>query len=199
MSATATGQVDFENLLRARSTSTLDGEDTTVIVDGDETYVGVDEIFTLDLEGLPDVATIVLFLQPLQALQILNGADGDIDIVGDDDIDGVAATHYQVTVDLRAALDSLDGADRAALQSAIDRLGSDSLVVDVWLDDDGVVRRLSTDIDLGGRTVTVTLGYSDFGSPVDIRDPGAAPWSPATSSSWPPPTCPAAGRAPARS
>jgi len=165
-----TGQADFENLLSQVDVE-LDGEETTVIVDGEETYVGVGDTFTQDLEGLPDVATIVLFLQPLQALQILNGADGDIDIVGDDDIDGVAVTHYQVTVDLQAALDSLDGADRAALQAAIDRLGSDSLVVDVWIDDEGVVRRLSADIDLGDRTVTMTLDYSDFGSPVRIRVP----------------------------
>lgn len=165
------GQVDFENLLSQVDVD-LDGEPTTVIVDGEDVFVGLNDTFTQDLDGLPDVATIVLFLQPLQALQILNGADGDIDIVGDDDIDGVAVTHYQVTVDLMAALDALDGADRAALQAAIDRLGSDSLVVEVWIDDDGVVRRLSSDIDLGGgRTLSVTLDFEDFGSPVRIRVP----------------------------
>ena len=166
-----TGQVDFENLLSEVEVD-LDGETTTVIVDGEDTFVGRNGTYTQDLDGLPDVATIVLFLQPLQALQILNGADGDIDIVGDDDVDGVPATHYQVTVDLQAALDALDGADRAALQAAIDRLGTDSLVVDVWIDDDGVVRRMTTDIDLGdGQTVTVTLDFEDFGSPVRIRTP----------------------------
>ena len=122
-----TGQVDFENLLSEVEVD-LDGETTTVIVDGEDTFVGRNGTYTQDLDGLPDVATIVLFLQPLQALQILNGADGDIDIVGDEDVDGVPATHYQVTVDLQAALDALDGADRAALQAAIDRLGTDSLV-----------------------------------------------------------------------
>ncbi len=166
-----TGQVDFENLLSEVEVD-LDGETTSVIVDGEDTYVGRNGTYTQDLDGLPDVATIVLFLQPLQALQVLNGADGDIDIVGDDDVGGVPATHYQVTVDLQAALDALDGADRAALQAAIDRLGTDSLVVDVWIDDDNVVRRMTTDIALGnGQTVTVTLDFEDFGSPVRIRVP----------------------------
>ncbi len=167
------GQVDFENG-QSQVDVDVDGQPTSVIVDGVDTYVGLGDTFTQDLDDLPDLGTILIFLQPLQALQILNGAQGgdDIEIVGDEDIDGVAVTHYRVVVDLQAALDSLDGDARRALQDAIDRLGLDQLSVDVWLDDNGVVRRLVSDFPLpNGDTVTLRLDLSDFGEPVRIRIP----------------------------
>jgi hypothetical protein len=165
------GQVDFENGL-SQVDLELDGDTTSVIVDGTDVYVGQDGSFTRDLSGLPDLGTLLLYLQPIQALQILNGAQGDVDIVGDDDIDGVAVTQYRVTIDLQAALDALDGAARQALQDAIDRAGVGQVTVDVWLDEDGVVRRMVSTFELDdGTTETVTLEFSAFGEPVRIRVP----------------------------
>ena len=107
-------------------------------------------------------------------VQLLNGLDGDVDIVGAEPVDGVDATHYRFGVSLDAVLDSLDGDARDVMADLLDALDLGTLDVDVWLDDDGRVLRFQTVVDVDGEPVTVTIGYSDFGSEVDIRIPEAS-------------------------
>lgn len=116
---------------------------------------------------------------PTQALQYLEGASDDIAEVGDEEVRGVATTHYRGTVELRRAASQYEGAQREALESAIDLLGTDSLPIDVWIDDDGRARKIRYSVDMSqassgavGRT-SVTLEMFEFGVDVVAEPPPA--------------------------
>ena len=126
------------------------------------------------LDPLGQLRLLLLFLSPGQVVQLLNGLDGDVDIVGDDPVDGVDATHYRLTVSLDAVLDSLDGDARDVMADLLDALDLGTLDVDVWLDDEGRVVQFQTVVEVDGEQVTVTIGYTDFGSEVDIQIPEAS-------------------------
>lgn len=172
------GQVDFA---QDQSETTLDlpAGPATVFVDGPDVLVQIGDPVTLldpdHLDAFGSLRLLLLLLSPGQVVQLLNGLDGDVDIVGPDPVDGVDATHYRLTVSLDAVLDALDGDARDVMADLLAALGLDTLDVDVWLDDDGRVIRLQTDLDLGDDgLVTVTVDYQDFGSDVEIAIPEVA-------------------------
>jgi hypothetical protein len=92
--------------------------------------------------------------------------------------------HAAIT--LRDALDRAPADQRDRIQRAIDQLGSGadqlldaSLPVDVFVDDDGLVRKLAMNFDLPGQSGTgagsaaITMEMFDFGSDVSIEPPPA--------------------------
>jgi hypothetical protein len=95
--------------------------------------------------------------------------------LGTETIDGVQTTHYRVAVDLKDALakatpkqrEALNRLWRFARQQGVDPAATKS---DVWIGDDGLVRR--TTETLGGLG-SVTTTFSDFGTPVHIEAPPA--------------------------
>jgi hypothetical protein len=171
------GQVDFAND-QSEASIDLPSGSPTVYVDGTDVLIQIDGVTTLvdpdDLDPLGQLRLLLLFLSPGQVVQLLNGLDGDVDIVGSEPVDGVDATHYRLNVSLDAVLDSLDGDARDVMADLLAALDLGTLDVDVWLDDDGRVLRFQTVVDVDGEPVTVTIGYSDFGSEVDIRIPEAS-------------------------
>jgi len=124
---------------------------------------------------------------PSSFLQALRGIGDDTRVVERTDVDGVSTLHYRGTVDLERAASRLPADDRARLLDGFVRLGVDPgtlrLPMDVWVDDDGAVRRVSTelriaddasnDASLQGATVTVTVAYRDLGVPERIVLPSA--------------------------
>ena len=58
------------------------------------------------------------------------------------------------------------------IEAQLDQLGETSIPVDVWVDADGLVRRMQLDMGgmLGG-TATLTIELFDYGQPVDIEVP----------------------------
>ncbi|HEY8773087.1 MAG TPA: hypothetical protein VIM05_00840 [Gaiellaceae bacterium] len=100
-------------------------------------------------------------------------------VVGQENVGGVATTHYEATVDLRrlAALEA-DAAPRENLQRAIAVSGISSYPVEVWIDGDGYLRRMRTTIPqhMAGTpaevaTVTATEELSNFGTDARIAVP----------------------------
>ncbi|MDZ7674901.1 MAG: hypothetical protein U5K30_07530 [Acidimicrobiales bacterium] len=84
---------------------------------------------------------------PLDMLRVLGGGE-DIETVGTEDVRGANTTHYRGTFDLDDAAKSLPAEQRAAFEDATASFGDvPALPVDVWLGDDGLVRRFSTAID----------------------------------------------------
>lgn len=103
----------------------------------------------------------------------------DPTVVGQENVGGVATTHYEATVDLRrlAALET-DAAVRENMQRAIAVTGISSYPVEVWIDGDGYLRRMRTTIPqhMSGTpaqvaTVTATEELSNFGTDVRIAVP----------------------------
>jgi hypothetical protein len=82
---------------------------------------------------------------PGQMLSYLKAASGQVTRVGTEQVRGVQATHYRATVEYERYASKVPVAKRAAARAsvaAIERLtGSDSQVVDVWVDAQHRVRR----------------------------------------------------------
>lgn len=118
---------------------------------------------------------------PLQALASLQGATNKTEKVGTETVDGVKTTHYHATIDLKQAAKKA-GIFKDVMSKALEDMKSTNIPCDLWLDDQGRVRKQSTVTtltvkDLDGKPATIhsteTLKLSDFGTKVDVAAPPA--------------------------
>jgi hypothetical protein len=115
---------------------------------------------------------------PADILAGLEGISEDgIDEVGSEEVRGVDTTHYAGEIDMEAALQQLEdaGAEGVMDDEAMDRFqelyGDTAIPVDVWIDDDGLARRMSMVAPAAGEEVEITIEMFDYGEPVDIEVP----------------------------
>jgi hypothetical protein len=111
---------------------------------------------------------------PVDGLRWLRGSKRATKL-GTETIDGVATTHYRVTVDKADALSKATPKQRELLQRLLRLAGQRGVdaepnTVDVWVGDDGLVRRMTQKL---GALGSVTTTFSDFGAPVHIEAPPA--------------------------
>jgi hypothetical protein len=169
-------EVSFEDF-QSEATLGLEQGDTGVFLDGDQVLIQVDDIVTIldpdNLDPLGPAAKLLLGMLPAQVVQAVPGYTGDIDIDDDTTIDGVEVHHYKLRLDVDAILDTLDGDARDVMAAVLATIGEDRFDVEVWIDDDGRLIQADLQLTVDGEPVTVTLGYSDFGSDVDIDIPDA--------------------------
>ena len=121
---------------------------------------------------------------PSQSLQMLRATSGDVEEVGHERVRGVETTHYRAQVDVERVAEQLPERSRAAIEASMDELeraiGTKKLPVEVWIDADGLVRRMSQRLELkrpGGEeplVVRYTIELYDFGSPVTVSLPAAS-------------------------
>lgn len=127
---------------------------------------------------------------PSEMLQSLRGA-GSVTEVGTEVIDGVDTTHYRAEIDLAAALENVPEDQRAeaeATMSQLEEMGMTSVPTDVWIDGDGLPRRMIMAFEIdpsqmgipssdGGSTpitMEMVFNFSAFGEPVEISIPPAS-------------------------
>ena len=138
---------------------------------------------------------------------MLRAASKDVQAVGHANVRGVPTTRYAGKMDFRKALDAgldqleLSEAERArardGMQALLEQLGSASLPFEVFVDEDGLLRRMtmymSMKIQSERMSMRMSMDYFDFG--VEGRRPGTArrPTSPTSAV-----CCPEPGRARAR-
>jgi hypothetical protein len=118
-----------------------------------------------------DNDTLALVLDPLGPLDLLRRPVAEIELVGDADVRGTPTEHLRASLDLTG-----DGSQAPAAGSFEGRLvaaGVEALPVDVWVDADGVVRRLLVSVDAGG-SLTTTFDVFDVGAEVDVAAPDPA-------------------------
>jgi hypothetical protein len=128
----------------------------------------------IDLEELMQVQQS----DPSQSLQYLRGASDDFEEVGEEEVRGVETTHYRGTIDLHKAVEQLPEDARESFERAIDLIGTNDLPLDVWIDDDGMARRMKYEQPLpsaGGEegAMELTMEFFDFGVDVDVEPPPA--------------------------
>lgn len=110
-------------------------------------------------------------------LSWLSDSGGDLSVVGPDTIDGTAVTHYRLTFDLES-LAELDPASYAELQEAAS-VGFDELPMDIWIDDQGRVRRYRMEINsteisgIGAEMFSMRMEFDflDYGGSVNVEPP----------------------------
>jgi hypothetical protein len=168
----------------------LDGDwsqPSGVVVDGDTVYSqlgpmaeafghAADDWTSARLADVVDTGAdndaLVLALDPLGPLDLLRRPVVEIGRVGDDDdVRGVPTQHLHARLDLTGSgtSDPAGGSFEERLVAA----GLETLPVDVWVDDDGLVRRLVVTVDAAG-SMTTTFEVYDTGADVTVAVPEAA-------------------------
>jgi hypothetical protein len=119
-----------------------------------------------DLSGILDASPT-----PANALAYLQGSS-TVDKLGSESVGGVDTTHYSVSANLDRAVEHASGATRDVVQGVISQSGVKTLPLDVWVDGNGYIRKVSYDEHAGRRqAATVTMELHDFGRPVAITAP----------------------------
>jgi hypothetical protein len=125
---------------------------------------------------------------PSTVLGFLRGAGTQVNTIGPDTVDGAKTTHYQVVLDLDKAAQGQSAQTQQATQALEQELGTHSLPAQIWLDDQGRMRKFTVDETLtgtmpGGASSAAkptgpihfqfTAVLSDFGVPVNVTAPPA--------------------------
>lgn len=126
------------------------------------------------------------YADPSQFLDYLRTAGDPVEL-GSEEVRGVEARHVRTTLDLKAYLAAAAPKLREQLRPVVDQFeqmaGSVSPVVDAWIDDEGLVRRIALDLGVaapGAATagvaleMTMAIDLFDFGADVAIEVPPAA-------------------------
>ena len=124
---------------------------------------------------------------PAETLQYLRAASSGVKESGSATVRGVETTRYVGRLDFRKALDTglerleLPAGERQRAREGMRRmlgqLGAKGVPFEVFVDDDGLLRRLTMDMSMKamGRPLStkVSMDYFDFGVDVDVQAPPA--------------------------
>ena len=184
---TGTGAVDFANKT-AQVDMQVTGMDMQMVTADDSVYFNAailgDGWYRLDGQALGGGATDSLFasgfIDPAQQFTLLKDAATNVSEAGTEQVNGESTTHYTATIDVAKAAAN-EGANSQQLQKLSDA-GISTVPVDVWVDGQGRIARLSlsyagaagSDGPLAGANVKATVDYLDYGKPVDITVPDAS-------------------------
>lgn len=145
---------------------------TAQLPTGGRQWIKVDLAKLAGVPGLSSVMDNPTTSDPSQILKELqSGSDSVVD-EGGQRLDGVQTTHYQAEVSLNHLADMLPSADQGAARQALSALGqavqNGDFPVDVWIDRDHLVRRITMTLDLslpGGQTMneTAVIDMGDYG------------------------------------
>jgi hypothetical protein len=145
---------------------------------------GEKEWIKIDVEALGDSAAVDLQQlaqgnqsDPAQYLRWLGAVGEDVEELGTETVRGVETTHYRATVDLDRVVDEAEPEVRGATKLWIDllkrQLELGEVPIDVWVDEDGLVRRIEQEYELDGTRTQITMELDDFGIEVDAEAPPA--------------------------
>ena len=154
-----TGEADYEAKSVRVDCEYASSDEIDVIAVGNDFYVrgmvftGTNEKW-VKFEGGVDDDTSLATLSPQKLLRLLRSASSETERVGEEDVRGEGTVRYRLVVDCEAA----------KLEC------SSNTSVEVWVADDGIVRRISLEDDDG----TATFEFFDFGADVRIEAPLAS-------------------------
>lgn len=123
------------------------------------------------LSGITSLMNNPMSSDPANELSYLRAASGSVVNDGPADIDGVATTHYQATIDLSRVAGMLPAADQSAMAATVSKLEAllhtSQEPVQVWVDHSHHVRRMTVSITyrLGSIPMheAVTVDMTDYG------------------------------------
>jgi hypothetical protein len=192
------GKFDFENRAGEMTLRLIEGEPgagggqgKAVFVDssvyyqlppgalgGDKRWIRLDLQNVADASGL-DFGPLVQGSQadPTQYLLWLSALGPGITKIGEEEVRGVPTSRYRAAVDLnlleQQAPPGKEAEWAAYVQALRDRLGLAFIPVEVWVDDDGLIRRFNHEYGFSaeGKTAVVTTEIFDFGIPVNVQAP----------------------------
>ena len=120
---------------------------------------------------------------PRQMLDQIRAVSGEVEELGSEKVRGVDTTHYRASVDMRKYPDRLPPAQReqarVTIEKLIDQTGSSTYPMELWIDDEELVRRvrIAYDFEVPGQDdkadFAMTMEFFDFGTPIDVTPPPA--------------------------
>lgn len=116
---------------------------------------------------------------PADFLDALEEANADITEIGTEDVRGVSTTHTRAIVDLAELDAAISDEERETLERDLGQLDSAAFPIDFWIDDDGLIRRYSMDLDQAGgdeagpSQASVVFEFFDYGADISIDVPPA--------------------------
>jgi hypothetical protein len=117
---------------------------------GGKQWFAVDLAKVKGMSGISSLLSNPVSSDPTQVLQYLRAESDSIVSEGQEQVDGVAATHYHVDLSLDRVAGALPAADRAAVQQAVSALERSTqlhhIPADVWIDGHHLVRRITMNI-----------------------------------------------------
>lgn len=111
---------------------------------------------------------------PSQFLDLLLGA-GEVEEVGEEEVRGADTTHYRAVLDLQEAAAAVPEESRESFEAMIDAFETTEVPADVWIDDEGRLRKLAASLDPDGPGpdpgASLTFEMYDFGTTLDLQVP----------------------------
>jgi hypothetical protein len=117
---------------------------------------------------------------PSQFLSYLKGASNGITDEGTETVRGTQTRKLKADLDLRKAAAKLPQDQRQAVEQAIQQLGTSTIPTEVWIDDQGRLRKMAFSVDIAnaaqtsgsqGAKLALTLELFDYGVPVNVTPP----------------------------
>jgi hypothetical protein len=154
---------------------------------GGKEWIGMDVGKSLEQAGLGGL-DLTQQQDPTQTLQYLRAASTGVEEAGSATVRGAETTRYTGRLDFRKALDAgiekleLSPAERQrarqGMKLMLDQLGAGGVPFEVYVDDDGLLRRMAMDMKMKvqGEQVTMAMrmDYFDFGVDVNVQAPPAS-------------------------
>ena len=124
-------------------------------------------------EGPALLAPLDLSASPESFIELLSHASDDFEIVGEEEVRGIATTHYRVEIAGDRLFETILGtsADKTGESDGPSSISGDPVTVDVWLDGEGLLRRETFEIPLGSEPRRFSLEIFDYGVEVDVEAP----------------------------
>lgn len=122
---------------------------------------------------------------PSKTMQMLRGVSDNVVQVGAEEVRGAPTTHYKASIDVDKALEEVPQESRESLQRIFEQAGAKTVPTEVWLDQEGLLRRQKITMDFsnakgtaaaGGQAPTgmvIDLQLYDFGTDIDVEPPPA--------------------------
>jgi hypothetical protein len=118
---------------------------------------------------------------PKQWLEQMRKTSDEVEKLGTEKVRGVETTHYKADLEMRKAVDHVPAARRAEAERAVDKIveisGTEGFPMEVWIDDDKLIRRMRMDFEMnnpafgGELDMDMTMELFDYGAPVSIEAP----------------------------
>jgi hypothetical protein len=116
---------------------------------------------------------------PRDLLGMLEAVGGEIETIGTEELRSVETTHYRATIDPAEYAKTASPEERAKLAQLADSIqaGVGVVPVDIWLDGDGLVRKVAVEVSAEdqGQVGSASMSFEvwDYGEDVDIDLPPA--------------------------
>ena len=155
-----------------------------MIIDGDYAYMKMPpELgagagwFRMDADdmGSGTGSANQLSQDPSKFVEFLRGASEDgVEDLGTEEIDGVATHHYKADLSFEKILDQARDQEAVEdMRAQLETLGDlDAIPAEVWLDEDGLPRRMTMSMDFGDDgAMEMSFDMFDYGIEVDVQPP----------------------------